>query len=394
MGQRAPASAPINYYSRASYEKLALVQGDGDVFAHLMKLLSEYEVRWADIIHHARSNPTNFSTVVLPGGGRICRFTLKGVQVEVSEDDWRLIATGAMNNLIPQGPTEEDENAELATVDILEKRLESLARTAEEVTRSANRLVHALRGRRSGIVEQMMQQPQQPQQGQQPQSGGATGFQAVNRRKRKNSMRGGIGLESGDLHAELLQQFSSPSPSPSMYTRPIYAIQPGPAQGHIQVSTATATGQGAPPGAYMMASPTARRESAAEDAEALHRPLITSMIETLGKGDEIVPACDRCKRLKVECVKHLTACQGCTKKHAKCTWRMATEEEIAELKQRKEMRKRAVKKGSDGPLPGASAIIASVGGAGAVVGGHGIERDENSRPQRVKADTAMTLRVD
>lgn len=30
----------------------------------------------------------------------------------------------------------------------------------------------------------------------------------------------------------------------------------------------------------------------------------------------------------MECTKYLTACTGCTKKHAKCTWNEITEEEV------------------------------------------------------------------
>ena len=40
------ASTPINYFSRASYEKLGLIQGEGDVFRYLLKLLSDYEGKY------------------------------------------------------------------------------------------------------------------------------------------------------------------------------------------------------------------------------------------------------------------------------------------------------------------------------------------------------------
>ena len=353
---------------------------------------------------------------MLPGGGRVCQFHLKGMQVEVMEDDWRLIGTGALDGMIPTAPLEEDEAAELATVDIVEARLEALVRTAEEVARRAKQLVYALGGRRSGILAQRGQQQQQ----QQASAVAAGGFQAVNNRKRKNSVRGsraGIGGDVCDLHAELIQQFNSPSPSPNTFARPMYGIQTAPGPNHIAVS-AVATG-GAPgnpnpappigqPYHPMAISPTARfapiapsgrlpaqqqppatprRDSAAEDAEALHRPLITSMIETLGKGDEITPPCDRCRRLRAECVKHLTACQGCTKKHAKCTWKTATEEEISELKLRREMRRRAAKKAAEGSGQGVGGTATNVGpgtggggGAGVSAMMRGNERSENKLP--------------
>ncbi|PKS12097.1 hypothetical protein jhhlp_001394 [Lomentospora prolificans] len=440
------ASTPINYFSRASYEKLGLIQGEGDVFRYLLKLLSDYEgvlarqeslavnlgakltgprlikalestfegpiitsppqtaqtphpVRWTDIIHYARSNPSGFTTVKLPGGVPVCQFHLHGMQVEVMEEDWRLIATGALDGMIPTGPMEEDEAAELATVDILEARLEVLIQTAEEVARRAKKLVYALNGRRSAVVAQRGKEQHQQHQQQHPPSVLATGFQAVNRRKRKNSVREGIGGDMYDLHADLLQQFSSPLPSPNMYARSIYTIQTGQTPGHISVSAATGPSPSPVGSAYPISlSPVARyppiapsgrlptqppatprRDSAAEDAEALHRPLITGMIETLGKGDEIIPPCDRCRRLRVECVKHLTACQGCTKKHAKCTWKTATEEEITELRHRKEMRKRAAKKAAEGSHQGVCGITTGVGPGGAAGGGDGgVRRNERS----------------
>lgn len=60
---------------------------------------------------------------------------------------------------------------------------------------------------------------------------------------------------------------------------------------------------------------------------------MTQKAEKLSKGDIVTPACDRCRRLRLPCVKHLTACQGCTKKHAKCSWKAMTADEAAQLRQ-------------------------------------------------------------
>jgi hypothetical protein len=51
-------------------------------------------------------------------------------------------------------------------------------------------------------------------------------------------------------------------------------------------------------------------------------------MESLGKGERIVPPCDRCRRLHMDCLKNLTACMGCTKKHAKCSWKEVREGEL------------------------------------------------------------------
>lgn len=57
-------------------------------------------------------------------------------------------------------------------------------------------------------------------------------------------------------------------------------------------------------------------------AEMVHR------METLAKGERILPPCDRCRRLHMDCLKNLTACMGCTKKHAKCSWKEVREGEL------------------------------------------------------------------
>lgn len=69
-----------------------------------------------------------------------------------------------------------------------------------------------------------------------------------------------------------------------------------------------------------------------DDPSDTHRSLVTARIEKLAKGDTIYPPCDRCRRLRVQCIKHLTACQGCTKKHAKCGWKTISDDELSWLK--------------------------------------------------------------
>ena len=55
---------------------------------------------------------------------------------------------------------------------------------------------------------------------------------------------------------------------------------------------------------------------------------MVARLEGLARGDQILPACDRCKRLRMDCLKNLTACMGCTKKHAKCSWKEVREDDI------------------------------------------------------------------
>lgn len=51
-------------------------------------------------------------------------------------------------------------------------------------------------------------------------------------------------------------------------------------------------------------------------------------MEQLNRGDRVQPPCDRCRRLHMDCLKNLTACMGCTKKHAKCSWKDVSEQEL------------------------------------------------------------------
>jgi len=55
---------------------------------------------------------------------------------------------------------------------------------------------------------------------------------------------------------------------------------------------------------------------------------MVARMEELGRGERVIPPCDRCRRLHMDCLKNLTACMGCTKKHAKCSWRDVKEEEL------------------------------------------------------------------
>lgn len=70
-------------------------------------------------------------------------------------------------------------------------------------------------------------------------------------------------------------------------------------------------------------------------APAIHRddggPFRAEMIarmENIGRGERVNPPCDRCRRLQMDCLKNLTACLGCTKKHAKCSWKDVTPDEL------------------------------------------------------------------
>lgn len=370
--------APINYLSRANPTKLKLIQGDGEVFSDVLTLISDYEgvlsrreslaanlgakltgprlvkamegcfegsitislrdaymsnphpVAWLDIVQFAKTNPNDFTLSNTQDRGRCRQFSLKGVQVEITEDDWRFIMSGALDRFLPPHPIEEDESAELATLEILEQRVQVLIKKADEVARKARQLNYHLSGRRAAISSRRTQA--------QSATGQSPGFQAVNHPQVPNSRA----AQGYDMKADLLQQYvtaSSQSQSGSARTRTQTSIsmpttpvvQQGPSISGAAVRQASAQ-QGLLNSSRPSPAAVAESTTSADDPLAAQRPLITARIEKLARGDTVYPPCDRCRRLRVQCVKHLTACNGCTKKHAKCVWKSVTDDEMAWLK--------------------------------------------------------------
>ncbi|KAM4061213.1 hypothetical protein HRG_009907 [Hirsutella rhossiliensis] len=338
----------INYLPRTSAERLGLLQGDADTFSDIIGVLERHEslaaslgakltgprllkgiekffdgpirtsssqpyvtaISWLDIVAFAKANPNSFMLTTMADGTRCCHFVCKGVRTEISEDDWRLISSGAFDRFQLERPFEEDETAELATLDILEQRASILYKKADEVAARARILHHKLGHRRGDLARRRRTQ-----------EGGGARFHAVNQPARPP----GFG-SSYDLHADLLQQYMAapqttcvpPSRSTSgagMSVASLGPLSPARTSPHRQ-QLHRLSPQGA----------------AADVGGEAYRVLITQSTDKLAKGDMIHPPCDRCRRLRLQCTKHLTACQGCTKKHAKCSWRFLTDDEIAWLR--------------------------------------------------------------
>ncbi|KAM7216637.1 hypothetical protein V8F06_007952, partial [Rhypophila decipiens] len=296
---------------------------------------------WLEIVDFAASHPRDFNLTSTPDGRRVCNFTMNNAHVEISEDDWRLIMSGALDRfrLVPPEPIEEDEVAELATIDILEKRLQTLIKEADAVARKARRLNYHLSGRKAALNSRRSSTTQ---------SISSSHYQPVSQQRPPPP---GSLNPAYDLQADLLQQFLAPSIFPqsgSSMTQPA-SISSGPLPIDVprqstapsiittsQTHILTPNSRRSP--AYSAGSPTRREGTAptstAEESQAPYRSIIQTHVEELTKGDRITPPCDRCRRLNVICVKNLTSCQGCTKKHAKCTWKSVTDDEIDVLRGR------------------------------------------------------------
>ncbi|KID95912.1 hypothetical protein MAJ_08130, partial [Metarhizium majus ARSEF 297] len=343
----------INYVPRANAERLSLIEGDHDTFSHIVSLIGDYEgvldrheslaanlgakltgprllkgiekffdgpiktsssqpvsapISWLDVVAFAKASPGEFSLTTMPDGSRCCRFSYNGVLAEITEDDWRLISSGALDRFPLEHPFEEDETAELATLDILEQRASILYKKADEVAARARILHHRLGHRKNDLSRRRSQDIGGPR------------HQPTNTPGRQHSFS-----PSYDLHADLLQQFLTMAPSnikpQSASDAGLSAINLGPSSPsvhsphHHQHRLSTQSSR--PPGGTLLDN---QMVNSAESRGEILRSLICQSTDRLSKGNVINPPCDRCRRLRLPCIKHLTACQGCTKKHAKCSW--------------------------------------------------------------------------
>jgi hypothetical protein len=268
-------------------------------------------ITWLDIIDYAGTKPNSFMLSDSASGGRVCQFWIKNCLVQISEDDYRLVLSGAPERMIPTQPIPEDEIAELGTMEILEQRLGVMIRKADLVAGRARQLNYHLKGRKSAIQARRSAQQSESIMGHGTDSRqSSTLFQAINNRSSGNG-------EAQAFHQDLLRQFQSedrkPTPSKTKANRtvpdsnsPNTPSHQGPKR-HNSQSHATVD----------------------ELVGGQYRPTMIARMEKLARGEPIWPPCDRCRRLRMDCTKYLTACAGCTKKHAKCSWNDITEEEIA-----------------------------------------------------------------
>jgi len=364
----------INYLAKTEGDKMQLIKGDSETFADVLDLIDDYEgvlqrheslaanlgaklvgplllksldklfeapikvvnpyaedgvvITWLDVLEFAKNNPQDFLLSDSGTGSRVCRFWVKDCSVEISEDDYRLILSGAPQRMIPVQPIPEDEAAELGTMDILEQRLAMLIKKADLVAGRARQLNYHLKGRKAAIQNRRasISAAETPGsttatlQGSEMRS--PTVFQAVN--YSSTSTNGETSPAQNSLHQDLLRQFLTPSSH-----RKSMDISSGVSRTNKPLPHTPNSGS---PAHDHYRRPT-NSGANKEDWGGLHRPLMLVRVEKLNRGDVITPSCDRCRRLEIECTKHLTACTGCTKKHARCSWRDMTDAEAQALMQ-------------------------------------------------------------
>jgi hypothetical protein len=280
-------------------------------------------VTWVDVVEYAKTHPEDFQLSSGSERGRVCSFFVKGYRAEIGEDDWRLIVSGALDRfgLLAPHPMNEDEAAEQATLDIVEQSLQTLIRKADEVARKARQLNYHLSGRKAAITARRP-----------PAAGRIGGFQPANPSYRASQ------AAPYDIHTDLLSQFSAAAPhaglvsarSTSKPSSSSSSMTPSSFLNHNRSHSSQAIAPGPRTSSLVLPESTGNRTP--DDAAGIHRGLVQQKLDKAQRGDAIFPPCDRCRRLKLQCIKHLTACQGCTKKHAKCSWKAVTDEEAAHLR--------------------------------------------------------------
>ena len=89
-------------------------------------------VTWLDIVEFAKNKPEQFNLEKTRNGVRVCQFYTKQSRVEISEEDYVLIASGMPQKMIPPQPIIEDEEKELGALEILEKNLAQIIQLADQ----------------------------------------------------------------------------------------------------------------------------------------------------------------------------------------------------------------------------------------------------------------------
>ncbi|MCJ1420926.1 hypothetical protein MMC32_007286 [Xylographa parallela] len=346
-------------------------------------------VTWLDVVEFARHKPEQFNLEKMRDGVRVCQFYTKQCRVEISEEDFVLIHSGMPQKLIPPQPIAEDEEKELGTLEILEKNIGQLVQLTDQ-GKLARQLNHRLRNRKNAIVSRReaeafpaaengaaraspsAAESSEPNVSNNQERGDSnsptSGFVAVNSRPALTSHNSSsafgfdvpkaqhaVSMNGKSYHgssassatrAELMSYFNNvrersndgnsatdhdglraSSSAPRLHSSSKPKSRPGndiADYANILLNSASPVAIPNTPSNLQYKPPVVEKfdDSGPYKAEMLSR------MDSMQRGDRVMPPCDRCRRLHMDCLKNLTACQGCTKKHAKCSWKDVTEQEL------------------------------------------------------------------
>ncbi|KAI5209073.1 hypothetical protein E4T39_01165 [Aureobasidium subglaciale] len=345
------------------------------------------QVTWLDVVHFAKAHPSQFTLSTFSEGRRVCQFYYpqKQVRVQISEEDFVFINSGRCQDLVPPLPIWEDEEKEVAMCEMVEKALRDLTAAADNVAARTRQLAHRLKGRRMAILERrsaeeshnqeaqqqqalhpsfvsvnnnqqaaMHQQQQQQQQQQPPPTSPEKTDPALQIRNDLLKHFQSLPRPQSDtrrvssVHQQQQQQQQQQPQSPPFQTPQTFSQHPrtdlDPASTSVSPVPTTVAALAA--AAAAQASHYTREESPqssqprhnfskplppAQEVSQPYRTICQAHMESLPRGSRVMPPCDRCRRLKMDCLKNLSSCGGCTKKHARCHWKQVSREEVQGL---------------------------------------------------------------
>ncbi|KAI9653560.1 MAG: hypothetical protein M1831_005942 [Alyxoria varia] len=335
----------------------------------------ESNVSWLDVVGFADEHPDQFVLIQTEDGSRVCQFTTHQCKVEILEHDWRLLKCGVPQKLIPPQPIAEDEEKELVTLDILERSVKEVTKLADQIAARARQFSFGMQGRRRAILERRasnaavngtsLMESATNSNINHEHSNQDTAQQQAAEETTHEGLTNGHNLDDPSTRAE---NGTGPATSPETSQIPMSQLTPEPstssqptrdtlfqnfttlAERRLQMIGPTTSPHpfqsdtqnglhpdlirpntsGKHPKRANGTSPTSNTSNSTpkDPTASPFRAAILARLETLPRGHRIYPPCDRCRRLKMDCVKNLTACTGCTKKHAKCAWKGVSEDEV------------------------------------------------------------------
>ncbi|OAP56302.1 hypothetical protein AYL99_09481 [Fonsecaea erecta] len=356
-------------------------------------------VSWLDVVEFAQNNPKQFNLERTRNGVRVCQFYTKQCRVEISEEDFVLIASGMPQKLIPPQPILEDEEKELGVMDLLDRNLGQVIQLADQVSGRARQLIHKMKGRRTAILSRREHEAEAKRQVSRAEappmspvdtngvgnarpmrsievSQSPPGFTAINLRQSTgaesdlrrpsstdvlrstaddsygSSGAGNVTIINGksikdaspSQRAEMMKNFLTPSEreagltedtvrrsSVGAGTARTQAMQASSAEkprSHSIELAAASVSTVAIPNTPASLMPHMKPVTLDRDDGGPFKAEMVRRMDNMWKGDRVIPPCDRCRRLHMDCLKNLTACMGCTKKHAKCSWKEVKAEEL------------------------------------------------------------------
>lgn len=348
---------------------------------------ASHQITWLEVIEFARSHPGQFTLSTFSEGKRVCQFYYpqKQLRVQISEEDFLFINSGRCQELIPPLPIWEDEEKEVGTCDVLEAKLKELTNAADMVAARTRQLSHRLKGRRAAILERRAEggsgtpaKASAVQTTTAPPSSSGTGFVAVNigREIAEPSLGSSTAIRNellrhfeslphnqgtgkaharnqsvaGQADAGQLRTIDTSNIQHDGVTSNASSLSPVPpnafANENLPYSmadtSATSRAYGHRPSSSAGANPYSSGQAPlkhnfsrplppALESSQPFRPLCQAHMDSLPRGHRVLPPCDRCRRLRMDCVKNLTSCAGCTRKHARCHWRDVSRDELGAL---------------------------------------------------------------